>query len=102
MDIIVLKGYVSYNRRLYGAGEQLHVEDSDAARMIAQGIAKAVETQPFSMPQNTAEVTADANEVTDENAGTNETVDDSADMSLPDVDAAAAVKKAPTRRKGKK
>lgn len=100
MNIRILKGYVSQNRRLYGVGEEVTIDDAIAMALVAQG--KAVETQPFSMPQNQAEVTADANEVINENAGTSETVDESADMSLPDVDAAAAVKKAPTRRKGKK
>lgn len=98
MDILVVKGYVSHNRRLYGAGEQLKMDDSEATRLLAQGVAKAVETQPFSLPESQAEGTADG----DESADDKEPGDKAVNMELPEVDATAAVKKAPARRGSKK
>lgn len=75
MKIRVTEGYVGFNRKVYGAGAVLELEDQDAAYLIKEGVAvKAPE-----------EASADA---VDGAAGAS----DGDEMTLPDVDPATAVK----------
>ena len=59
MEIKVVKGYISYNKKLYGVGTTLDLEDSgEAKRLIAAGIAKstrksAVKEEAPAAAQNT-------------------------------------------------
>ena len=75
MKIRVTEGYVGFNRKVYGAGAALELEDQDAAYLIKEGVAVEAPT----------EATTDA---------VDEAVEAPADdeMTLPDVDPAAAVK----------
>lgn len=75
MKIRVTEGYVGFNRRVYGVGAVLELENQDAAYLIKEGVAvKAPE-----------EASADAVD------GAIETPVDG-EMTLPDVDPAVAVK----------
>lgn len=59
MEIKVIKGYVSHNKKLYGVGTVLDLEDSgEAKRLIAAGIAASTkkaavkEEAPAAAPKN--------------------------------------------------
>lgn len=75
MKIRVTEGYVGFNRKVYGAGAVLKLEDQDAAYLIKEGV--AVEAPE----ESSADVVDGAVEVPDGD-----------EMTLPDVDPAAAVK----------
>lgn len=75
MKIRVTEGYVGFNRKVYGAGTVLELEDQDAAYLIKEGVAvKAPEESPADAVDGAAEAP------------------DGDEMTLPDVDPAAAVK----------
>lgn len=75
MKIRVTEGYVGFNRKVYGIGAVLELENQDAAYLIREGV--AVEA-PGEAPTDAADEAVEAS------------ADD--EMTLPDVDPAAAVK----------
>ena len=75
MKIRVTEGYIGFNRKVYGVGTILDLEDQDAAYLIKEGA--AVEA-PKEAPADTADESVE------------EPTDD--EMTLPDVNPAAAVK----------
>lgn len=43
MRVKVAKGYVTYQKQLYGVGSILEVDDDNGARLIAKGVLEPVE-----------------------------------------------------------
>lgn len=78
MKVKVVEGYVSFARKVYGPGTVLEMGTEDAAYLIAQGVAEEADAAAPVVAQQTAEAAASA-------VGDDE-------MTLPDVDPAAAVK----------
>lgn len=78
MKVKVGEGYVSFARKVYGPGTVLEMGTEDAAYLIAQGAAVEADAAAPAVAPQTAEAAAPA-------AGDDE-------MTLPDVDPAAAVK----------
>lgn len=75
MKIRVTEGYVGFNRKVYGAGTVLELEDQDATYLIKEGVAvKAPEESPADAADEAVETSTDD------------------EMTLPDVDPVAAVK----------
>lgn len=75
MKIRVTEGYVGFNRRVYGVGAVLELENQDAAYLIKEGVAvKAPEEASADVVDGAVEAPADG------------------EITLPDVDPAAAVK----------
>ena len=75
MKIRVTEGYVGFNRKVYGVGAVLEIGDQDAAYLIKVGVAvKTLEESPADAVVGAVETLADD------------------EMTLPDVDPAAAVK----------
>lgn len=75
MKIRVTEGYVGFNRKVYGAGAVLELGDQDAAYLIKEGVAvEAPEESPADAVDEVVEAPADD------------------EITLPDVDPAAAVK----------
>lgn len=75
MKIRVTEGYVGFNRKVYGVGAVLEIGDQDAAYLIKEGVAvKTLEESPADAVDGAVETLADD------------------EMTLPDVDPAAAVK----------
>lgn len=78
MKVKVVEGYVSFARKVYGPGTVLEMGTEDAAYLIAQGVAAEADAGAPAVAPQMAEAAAPA-------AGSDE-------MTLPDVDPAAAVK----------
>ena len=75
MKIRVTEGYVGFNRKVYGVGAVLKLEDQDAAYLIKEGVAvEAPQEAPTDAVDEAVEAPADD------------------EMTLPDVDPEAAVK----------
>lgn len=78
MKVKVVEGYVSFVRKVYGPGTVLEMETDDAAYLIAQGVVVEADAGSSAVAAQMTEAAAPA-------AGDDE-------MTLPDVDPAAAVK----------
>ncbi|WP_295163416.1 hypothetical protein [Selenomonas sp. F0473] len=106
MKIVVTDGYLSMGGKLYGGGEIVTVDDTLAARLIAAGTvtvegeslaADAVQEDSSTADNDSAEDTT-----TDDAQADHMTPDEAAEeMTLPEVDPAAAVTSG-KRGRGKK
>lgn len=76
MKVKVAEGYIGFERKVYGIGTVLELSDKDAAYLLREGVVVKVDEK----------VVAD---VSDEQADTSAGEDE---MTLPDIDPAAAVK----------
>ena len=77
MKVTVIKGYVGFNRKVYGQGTVLDMEKTEAARLLSEGVVAAAgeNAQPTAVEAATVEDTpAD-------------------EMTLPDANPAAAIKR---------
>lgn len=66
MKVKVLQGFVSYERKLYGAGEIVTVDDTIAQCMLSDGRAEAVSiSQPSNVKEPTHEETMELPKVSE-------------------------------------
>lgn len=79
MKVTVIKGYVGFNRKVYGRGAVLDMEKTEAMRLLSEGVVAAAgeNAQPTAVKAE-AEAVEDA---------------PSDEMTLPDANPAAAIKK---------
>lgn len=82
MKITIVKGYVTKDKVLYGKGDTVEVLDAIGNKLVNEGW--AVMAQPTFIAETPVEEPVETQEV--------DTNEDNA-MDLPDVDAAAVVKK---------